>query len=310
MEPMADTSSPYNGATTPSKKESRAMNISLLVGLLMLGIKWTAYYLTGSIAIFSDAVETIVHIAAVGFAWYSLHITYLPPDEDHHFGHDKISFFSAGLEGALIILAAAVIIWTAIDKLINGITLEQVGIGTGLTALAAIINTILGFYLVRIGKSEKTLIIEANGKHILTDAWTSAGAIAGLLLAYFTGATWIDPLMALFFGANIIFEGGKLIRTSVHGLMDKTDPELIIQVQKILSDFCMNNGLSFHRLRLRVSGNFVYIDFHLQFPDETTIEHAHLFATEVEQKIAQGIPYPADIVSHLESTSHHPPGHI
>ena len=286
------------------------MNISLLIGFLMLALKWTAYMLTGSIAIFSDAMETIVHIAAVGFAWYSLRITYLPADEDHHFGHDKITFFSAGLEGALIILAAIIIIQTAIEKLIQGVTLEQIGYGTALTATAALINTLLGIYLVKTGKNNSSLIIEANGRHILTDAWTSAGAIAGLLLAYLTGAFWIDPLMALFFGANIIFEGGKLIRRSIQGLMDKTDPELFNSTQKILNETCKSLGITYHRLRLRMSGNIVYIDFHLQFPDDTSIESAHLQATDIEQLIQQSISHPCDIVTHLESTSHHPPDHI
>lgn len=276
----------------------------------MLALKWSAYLLTGSIAIFSDAMETIVHIAAVGFAWYSLRITYLPADEDHHFGHDKITFFSAGLEGALIILAAIIIIQTSIDKLITGVTLEQIGFGTALTATAAAINTMLGLYLVKTGKNNKSLIIEANGRHILTDAWTSAGAIAGLLLAYLTGSYWIDPLMALFFGANIIFEGGKLIRRSIQGLMDKTDPELFTSVQNILSTQCSLLGITYHRLRLRMSGNIVYIDFHLQFPDETTIELAHLQATQIEQSIQQQVAHPCDIVTHLESTSHHPPDHV
>ncbi len=276
----------------------------------MLALKWSAYLLTGSIAIFSDAMETIVHIAAVGFAWYSLRITYLPADEDHHFGHDKITFFSAGLEGALIILAAIIIIQTSIDKLITGVTLEQIGFGTALTATAAAINTMLGLYLVKTGKYNKSLIIEANGRHILTDAWTSAGAIAGLLLAYLTGSYWIDPLMALFFGANIIFEGGKLIRRSIQGLMDKTDPELFTSVQNILSTQCSLLGITYHRLRLRMSGNIVYIDFHLQFPDETTIESAHLQATQIEQSIQQQVAHPCDIVTHLESTSHHPPDHV
>lgn len=276
----------------------------------MLALKWSAYLLTGSIAIFSDAMETIVHIAAVGFAWYSLRITYLPADEDHHFGHDKITFFSAGLEGALIILAAIIIIQTSIDKLITGVTLEQIGFGMALTATAAAINTMLGLYLVKTGKNNKSLIIEANGRHILTDAWTSAGAIAGLLLAYLTGSYWIDPLMALFFGANIIFEGGKLIRRSIQGLMDKTDPELFTSVQDILSIQCSLLGITYHRLRLRMSGNIVYIDFHLQFPDETTIESAHLQATQIEQSIQQQVAHPCDIVTHLESTSHHPPDHV
>lgn len=296
--------------TIISAKETRAMNISLSIGILMLGIKWYAYYLTGSVAIFSDAMETIVHIAAVGFASYSLRVTYRPPDDDHHFGHDKISYFSAGLEGGLIILAALVIIYTAIDKLIVGVTLEQVTAGTLLTAFAGTVNAFLGWFLVRTGKKQRSLIITANGKHILTDAWTSFGAIIGLVIAQSTGLTWIDPLAALIFGGNIIFEGLKLLRSSANGLMDTTNHELEQKVRKGLEDFCTSNDISFHRLRMRESGQQIYADFHLQFHDGTPIEVCHSIATNAEQTIEKLLlPIPVDVTSHLESTDH-PPGHI
>lgn len=296
--------------TLISSKETRAMNISLFIGILMLGIKWTAYYLTGSIAIFSDAMETIVHIAAVGFASYSLRVTYRPPDEDHHFGHDKISYFSAGLEGGLIILAAIVIIYTAVDKLIVGITLDKVTIGTSLTAFAGGVNALLGWFLVRTGKQQRSLIVTANGKHILTDAWTSFGAIIGLVVAQATGLTWIDPLAALIFGGNIVFEGLKLIRRSADGLMDKTNSVLELKVRTGLDEFCKQNDISFHRLRMRESGQQIYADFHLQFHDGTPIEVCHAIATDAEQTIEKLLlPTPVDVTSHLESTDH-PPGHV
>jgi len=293
-----------------SLKEKRAMNISLVIGLLMFGIKWSAYSLTHSIAIFSDAMETIVHIAAVGFASYSLRVTYRPPDKDHHFGHDKISYFSAGLEGGLIILAAFVIIYTAVEKIIVGITLEQITLGTSLTAFAGGVNALLGWYLVRTGARERSLIVTANGKHILTDAWTSFGAIIGLILAQATGLTWIDPLAALLFGGNIIFEGMKLIRRSADGLMDKTNPEFEQKIRGGLEEFCSHNNISFHRLRMRESGQQVYADFHLQFKDGTPIEVCHSIATAAEETIEKLLlPTPVDVTSHLEST-YHPPGHI
>lgn len=284
------------------------MNISLFIGVLMLGIKWTAYALTGSVVIFSDAMETIVHIAAVGFAWYSLRVSIQPPDDDHHFGHDKVSFFSAGLEGALIIVAAIVIIVTAIDKMITGFTLESVSIGATLTASAGIINAILGFYLIRIGKRERSIIVEANGKHIITDAWTSVGAIIGIVAAELSGWYILDPIFALLFGANIVLEGGKLLRASVNGLMDKTNHELEETAKIILDKYCSEHTISYHRLRLRETGQRIYADFHLEFQDGTPIETAHAIATALENEIRDAMPGEAEIMSHLESR-HLPPNH-
>lgn len=285
------------------------MNISLITGIFMLGIKWTAYVLTGSAAIFSDAMETIVHIAAVGFASYSIRLTFRPPDDNHHFGHEKISYLSAGMEGGLIILAAIIIIYQATDKIIHGIQLESVGLGTTLTLFAGGINTLLGIYLVRKGRQSRSIILEANGKHILTDAWTSGGAVLGLILASTTGWTIIDPIAALIFGGNIIYEGGKLLRSSVYGLMDTADPEHERSIISTLTEYCNAHDITFHRLRLRESAGKVYVDFHLQFPDGTAIEQAHLLATQAEECVARVIPMTSDVISHLESMNH-PPDHI
>jgi cation diffusion facilitator family transporter len=286
-----------------STQEKRAMNISLTVGIMMLFLKWFAFWLTGSSAIFSDASETVVHIFAVAFAAYSLRIAYQPPDEDHHFGHDKISYFSAGFEGGLIIVAAIVIIYAAIEKMITGVELEQVGAGVALVAIAGAINAILGWYLLRVGKKTSSMILTANGKHILTDAWTSLGAILGLGLVLLTDITLFDPIIAILFAGNILYEGGKLVRNSVRGLMDKTNPELEEKAILVLQEFCTQEGISFHRLRLRESGASVYIDFHVQFPDETTIQMAHDIATRAEQAVAMAMDKPADVISHLESFS-------
>ena len=291
-----------------SKNERLALNISLCVGVVMLGTKWFAYMITGSVAIFSDAMESVVHQFAVAFAWYSLRVTYRPPDKDHHYGHDKITYFSAGLEGGLIIVAAFVIIGEAIHKLIIGITLEQISFGTSLTAGAGLINTVLGYYLKRIGKKEKSLIVEANGRHILTDAWTSFGAVVGLLLAWKTGLYIIDPILALLFGSNIIFEGLKLMRSAVQGLMDHTNDFYENKARAALETFCFEHHISFHRQRLRESGQRVYVDFHIVFPDGTPIETAHQFASEAEQCVVDVIDHPSEVMSHLES-EHLPEGH-
>lgn len=294
---------------TLSQSERTALNVSLGVGIAMLAIKWFAYLITGSVAIFSDAMESVVHQFAVAFAWYSLRVSYRPPDSEHNYGHDKITYFSAGFEGGLIIVAAGVIIVSAVLKLIHGTTIEDLGVGTMLTGSAGAINAVLGWYLVRVGKRTRSLIVEANGRHILTDAWTSAGAVVALLIVWKTGLTVIDPLLALFFGANIIREGGKLLRAAVSGLMDSTNPHYYEKAFAALEGFTQQNGVSFHRLRLRESGQRVYVDFHLLFPDGTLIENAHTIATNAERCVLRCIDLPAEVMSHLESMSGHSDHH-
>lgn len=291
------------------KAEAKAMNVSLIVGVLMLGAKWVAYMITGSVAIFSDAAESVVHIVAVGFAWRALRIMHRPPDADHHFGHEKVGFMSAGVEGGLIVLAAGVIVWTAIEKLLSGVTLEQVGLGSAITAGAGAVNALLGWYLVRTGRREHSLVITANGKHILTDAWTSAGAVIGLLLATSTGWLFLDPILAIVFGLNIVREGYKLVLASVNGLMDKTNPELEALARSIIVTFTTQHGLDFHRLRLRESGPRVHVDFHLIFPDATSVSDAHALATDLEDLISTAMPKHAEVISHIEPTTQ-PDGHV
>ncbi|HBB26789.1 MAG TPA: cation transporter, partial [Bacteroidetes bacterium] len=172
----------------------RAMNLSLATGVLMLVAKWIAYVLTGSAVIFSDAAESVVHIVAVWFAWYALRVGAKPPDEEHPYGHDKVSFLSAGVEGGLICIAAIVIIISAAQKLIVGVELQKLDIGMSITAGAAVINLALGLFLISTGKKNKSLVVEANGRHVMTDVWTSAGAVAGLFIAQMTGMLWLDPV--------------------------------------------------------------------------------------------------------------------
>ncbi|MCX7929735.1 MAG: cation diffusion facilitator family transporter [Chlorobi bacterium] len=292
-----------------SNRERRAMNLSLGIGLIMLGIKWYAYLRTGSMVILSDALESVVHQLAVGFAWWSLRWSYRPPDDNHTYGHDKIAYFSAGFEGGLIGLAALLILYAAIERLVMGAEVEQLGLGTVLTAGAGAVNALLGWYLVHVGKAERSLVVEANGRHILTDAWTSAGAVLGLSAAMVTGWMVLDPIFALLFGANILLEGFRLVRRAVFGLMDTADPTMIERARTVLETFRHEHPtLSFHRLRMRESGQRMYVDFHVQFPDGTPIEEAHRLASEAEQRVAQALDRPSDVTSHLES-SYHPDGH-
>lgn len=208
-------------ASRARRTQSLAIRISLTVGFLMLAGKWYAYLLTGSAAILSDAAESVVHVLAVAFAAYSLWLSFKPPDSTHPYGHDRISFFSAGVEGTLIILAAGIIMYEAVRKWIGGLELQNLGEGTLFVAGAGVINAALGLYLLWQGKRHNSLVLIANGKHVLTDSWTSLGVVGGLLLVLWTDWLPFDPILAIIVAANILWSGGKLVRQSVGGLMDE-----------------------------------------------------------------------------------------
>ncbi len=283
-----------------SRDELVAMNLSLLTSLVMLVLKWSAYWITQSAAAFSDALETIVHLAAVSFAAYSLRVVYRPPDSDHHFGHDKIAYFSSGIEGVLVVGAGTIIIFEAVEKWILGIHLQELGMGIMLLSAAALINTVLGTYLVRKGRRKSSLILEANGKHILSDVWTSVGVVAGLGLAWWTGITAFDPVIAILFAMYIIKEGGEMVHKASRGLMDASNPDLEHRARTVLEQFCTFEHLTFHRFRLRESGTCVYIDVHLQFPADMSIDDAHKIASRAERVIAEALGQNVDITTHLE----------
>ena len=211
---------------TERKGQLFAIRLSFSVGVLMLLIKWYAYSITGSSAILSDAAESVVHIIGVAFAVFSLWLSLQPADRSHPYGHDKISYFSAGAEGGLIVIAAFYIIYVSVKRLLFGIELNNLDKGTYFTLGASIINLFLGGYLVWKGKKTKSIILVANGKHVLTDSWTSFGVVAGLSLTLLTGWLPFDPIVAIIAALNILWTGGKLLRQSAGGLMDESNSEL------------------------------------------------------------------------------------
>ena len=290
-----------------------AMALSLWIGVLMFLIKVSAYLITGSAAILSDAAESVVHVVAVGFAAYSLRLTHRPADDCHLYGHTKIGFFSAGFEGALIGLAALYIIYAAVGKWMAGLQLENLGTGTGLTAVAALINGGLGTYLVRIGRKRNSLILVANGKHVLTDCWTSIGVLLGLGLTLVTGWLPWDPICAIFVAVNILVSGIGLIRQSAAGLMDRANPKIHAELEQVLDAQKAAHGLEYHDLRHRNLGRMHWVDVHLLFPGETSIQAAHQVATQVELHIRAALPAGAYVEAHLEALEDHaevhPEGH-
>lgn len=291
---------------TQNQHETRqAMKLSVLAGILMLIIKFSAYFLTGSSAILSDAAESIVHIIAVLFAAYSLWLASKPADAQHPYGHAKIGFFSAGAEGTLILIAAAVIIYSSIMDWIGGLSLRNLDIGVALTAFAALINAGLGWYLIRIGRKRGSIILEANGLHVMTDCWTSVGVVAGLLLAWATGWLFLDPFCAIAVALNIIYSGSHLLKRSVGGLMDSADPDIQEKITARLDHACAERGITYHHLRHRFDGFAYDVDVHLIFPDHLVLKDAHRMATSIELEIKKELPSAVHITTHLEPAEDH-----
>jgi cation diffusion facilitator family transporter len=290
---------------TDRKALSLAMTLSLVIGLLMSVMKVGACLVTGSAAILSDAAESVVHVAAVVFAAYSLKLSYKPADESHLYGHAKISFFSAGFEGAMIILAALYIIYESVHKWLIGLTLEHLGFGVALTAATAAINGALGAYLLHLGRTKNSIILQANGKHVMTDCWTSLAVLVGLGLVLLTKWRPFDPICGILMACNILLSATGLIRSSLAGLMDRADPETQKKVIDILTRETAKLGLTYHGLRQRNLGDAHRVVVHLVFPADTSLTQAHRDATRIEEVIQESLEPRAYVTTHLESASDH-----
>lgn len=289
-----------------AQKEMRfAMRISLLIGVLMLIGKVAAYLMTGSAAILSDAAESVIHVVAVAFAAFSLHISTKPASNKFHYGYERITFFSAGFEGAMIILAAIAILVSAIHKWMHGLSFEDLGAGTLIVVAASLVNAGLGWYLIRTGRKNNSLILEANGKHVLTDSWTSFGVAGGLCLVLFTGWKPFDPLFAIGVALNILWSGGHLVWRSVTGLLDYAEPEMGRHLTVRLDQLCREYGISHHATRFRTTGQRILAEVHLLFPQQMPVGEAHGIATAIEKKLAAELQVPCDVTTHLESEENH-----
>jgi len=282
-----------------------AMRLSLAFGVAMMVGKVAAYVLTGSAAILSDAAESVVHVIAVGFAVFSLWLSSRPANSKYLYGYERITFFSAGFEGAMIVLAAIVIIYEAIHKWLMGLRLEHLGTGTLFLLAAAGVNLALGLYLVRTGRRTHSLILEADGKHVLTDSWTSFGVVGGLCLVLVTGWKPLDPLVAIAVALNIVWSGAHLIWRSATGLLDYSDPEIGRKLRQRLDELCRELGVQYHGLRFRTTGNRLLVEVHLLFPHGTAVGEAHRVATAIEESLPQGFDSPAEVITHLEAQEDH-----
>ncbi|KXK34962.1 cation diffusion facilitator family transporter [bacterium] len=289
--------------------QQKAMLISLAVGIGLFGLKLSAYLLTGSAAILSDVAESVVHLPAVGIAAYCLWLSQRPPDRKHPYGYERVTYFSAGLEGALIIFAALYIFYESIHRLIAGGEIESITTGNLLIALCGILNGFLGWYLIDTGKKQNSLILVADGKHVLSDSYTSVGIVVGLGLVALTGYSFLDPLIALAIAVNILFAGWHLVREAILGLMEKVDPEVEITIRRILLEAEKQHRCYFHELRIRNTGRTTWMEMHMLFPEDVTIRQAHQQATQVEQSIHQELGRRVVITTHMEPWETHEEEH-
>src|SRR6202142_4330697 len=231
-----------------------AIRFSLIFGLAMLIGKTTAYFMTHSAAIFSDAAESVIHVIAVGFAAFSLRLSTKPASSQFLYGYERITFFSAGFEGAMIVVAAIAILYESIRRWMAGLQLEDLGAGTGLILIAGMLNAGLGYYLLRVGRRTNSLILEADGKHVLTDSWTSFGVVGGLGLVMLTHWKPLDPLVAIAVAANILWSGSHLIWHSAVGLLDYSDPKAGRKIRAKLDVLCSELAIQYNAVRFATTG--------------------------------------------------------
>lgn len=273
--------------------------LSILAAVVTLGLKTTAYWLTDSVSLLSDAAESLINLVAAltafGCLWYSAQ----PVDRTHTYGHEKIEFFSSGLEGMLILFAAAGIAWYAVQRLLHLHDLEKLELGTLLSFAASLINLAVARVLIRVGRRTNSIILEADGQHLMTDVWTSFGVLVGLGLVYVTEWRWLDPVLALVVAANIVWTAFDLLKRSFNGLMDHALPMGEQQIVRSAIDQLLKPGLFFHALRTRQAGARKFVDFHLLVPGNWTVDEAHNLGEQIEQAVREALSG-AEVTLHIE----------
>ena len=273
--------------------------LSILTAVATILLKAVAWQLTDSVGLLSDALESVVNLAGAMMALAMISLAALPPDEDHAYGHGKAEYFSAGFEGLLILIAAMAIGATAIMRLFDPRPLEQVGIGLAVSLAASLLNLVTALILRAAGRRYRSLTLEADAHHLLTDVWTSAGVIVGLAAVSLTGWLWLDPVIALLVAGNILRIAWKLLYSSAQGLMDRALPDADTVLLQGVFDQYRAQGIEFHALRTRESGARRFIDVHVLVPGHWSVQHAHEVVEKIEADIRQALPQ-STILTHLE----------
>lgn len=277
--------------------------LSIAAAVATIGLKSGAYLLTGSVGLLSDALESVVNLVAAVLALFAIRIAARPADETHQFGHGKVEYFSAGAEGLMILIAALLIVFSAVQRLIDPQPLEELGIGLAITLLATVINGVVGFLVLRAGRRHRSITLVADGKHLLTDVWTSIGVIVGVGLVALTGWLPLDSLVAIGVALNILWTGFALMRHSAKGLMDHAlpaaDVAIVTDVLRRVAAGYPPGSVEFHAVQTREAGQERFVSMHVLVPGAWTVAEGHDLLEQVESEVHAGLPG-ARVHTHLE----------
>jgi cation diffusion facilitator family transporter len=291
----------YLPVTMPSASLTRFAWLSIAAALLTIALKSSAYLLTGSVGLLSDAVESLVNLAGALMALAMLTIAVRPADEDHAYGHSKAEYFSSGVEGILILIAAVSIGVTAVHRFFTPKPLEQLGLGLAVSVVASLVNLVVALLLLKASKRYNSITLQANAQHLLTDVWTSGGVLIGVGAVALTGWQQLDPLVALLVAGNIIWAGIRIVRSSVLGLMDTALPtEEQAAIQQVLDQYSQANGVEFHALLTRQAGMRRFVSVHVLVPGAWTVQQGHELVERIEADLRQVVPN-MTAFTHLES---------
>lgn len=273
--------------------------LSIAAAIATILLKGSAWWLTGSVGLLSDAIESFVNLAGALMALGMLALAETPEDTNHAYGHGKAEYFSSAFEGFLILVAALSIAYAAVGRLLQPQPLEAVGMGLAVSVAASVINFLTARVLMVVGRKRNSITLEADAHHLMTDVWTSVGVIAGVGLVWGTGWLWLDPAIALLVATNIVWTGWQLLRRSTAGLMDAALPaEKLKLIEEILAEYRLQ-GIEFHALRTRQAGSRAFVTIHVLVPGDWTVKHAHDLSEQIEDSILQAIPH-SHVTTHLE----------
>lgn len=289
----------WEGALVVSPDLSKYAWLSVFTALATLALKFAAWTYTGSVSLLSDALESVVNLAAALLALWMLRLAAQPPDEDHAFGHDKAEYLSSGIEGALIFMAAVGIVVSAVPRLVHPEPLEQINVGLLLSSVASLGNGLTAAVLLRAARRHRSMVLEADGHHLLSDVWSSLGVLLGLLCVSATGWDWLDPAIALLVAGWIAWTGGRIVWRAAHGMLDASLPPETLLAIDVLLDGYRKQGLDFHALRTRRAGRSSFIQLHVLVPGQWTVLDGHNLLEELEQELRELVPG-ARLHTHLE----------
>ena len=284
------------------------LKLSIAVAIATILLKTGAWWVSGSVSLLSDALESLVNLAGAMFALAMVTVAARPPDADHPFGHHKAEYFSSGFEGVLIIAAALAILWAAVDRWLHPQPLEAIGLGLVLSVISSVMNGSLAYAMLRKARAHRSMALEADARHLFTDVWTSAGVVAGLLGVMATGWLWLDPLLAILVALNIVREGVRLVWRSSDGLMDRAvEPEVRQEIDKTLQVFA-HPTIRFDHVVTRRAGQRRFVDMHMHMPAAWSLGRAAALRTSVEQALMAAVPglratiqlLPSDVEAHFD----------